>query len=280
MKMGLNHTFLEKIEGYCRTNQKRKKYAVKQAVILAAGNGTRLNSILKGLPKCLLPFDKHYLIEYQIALLKGFGVEEICVVLGYQAEKVRQVLEPWDCDVVVNKDYSETNSLYSLWMTRHWVAESFILSNCDILAHPDIYRSLWNYPNSVVPYDSSSGTEAEHMKVSIQNNQLKNIGKALPQDQTSGESVGILKIEKSCVKPLFEQAEITLSEDGVKQWAPAALNRLAQTQSISTVDIANTPWAEMDFPEDVELARNRVWPQIEDVVLQGANACDELITIH
>jgi choline kinase len=32
--------------------------------------------------------------------------------------------------------------------------------------------------------------------------------------------------------------------------------------AIRGVDIADLPWIEIDFPDDLERARRRVWPQI------------------
>ncbi len=62
-----------------------------QAVILAAGRGTRLgNEYTKGLPKCLLELGGQTLLRHQIAALQAVGVRGIVVVTGYRKEQVEE----------------------------------------------------------------------------------------------------------------------------------------------------------------------------------------------
>ena len=63
------------------------------AIVLAAGKGTRMKS---DLPKVLCQACDRPLVEYVIDALRGAGVQRIVVVVGYQAEKVRQALAHYD----------------------------------------------------------------------------------------------------------------------------------------------------------------------------------------
>lgn len=58
-----------------------------KAVILAAGKGTRMKS---DLPKVLHEIDGKPMVEYVIAAAKAAGAEEICLVVGHQAELVKE----------------------------------------------------------------------------------------------------------------------------------------------------------------------------------------------
>ncbi|GHU40088.1 hypothetical protein FACS1894111_00150 [Clostridia bacterium] len=64
-----------------------------RAVILAAGKGTRMQS---DLPKVLHEIEGTPLADYVIDAARGAGVAEICVVVGYQAERVRESLHHKD----------------------------------------------------------------------------------------------------------------------------------------------------------------------------------------
>lgn len=63
--------------------------AAPMAVVLAAGKGTRMKS---DLPKVLVPVAGRPMIRYVIDGLRAAGVEKIVVVVGYQAELVREEL--------------------------------------------------------------------------------------------------------------------------------------------------------------------------------------------
>ncbi len=233
-----------------------------QAIILAAGRGSRLANALNGKPKCLAQVDRNMsLIDYQLSVLQSFGITDVCVVLGYRAHEVyRKIGDRTHC--IINRRYAETNSLYSLWLTRNWVQEDCLIMNSDLLAHPRIYKRLLNAPDRAVSYDSWSGHEEEQMKVSFNNKQLEKISKTMPIEESQGESLGLLKFSQAGMEALFTQAEVALTEEGENQWAPAAIARLAQSQAISGIDMAGLPWVEIDFPEDLQQARQTIWPQI------------------
>ncbi|MBI2477501.1 MAG: NTP transferase domain-containing protein, partial [Planctomycetia bacterium] len=61
----------------------------KQAIVLAAGKGTRMKS---DLPKVLFEACGRPMITYVVDVLEQAGIERIIVVVGYRAELVRQAL--------------------------------------------------------------------------------------------------------------------------------------------------------------------------------------------
>ncbi|MCG8365313.1 MAG: phosphocholine cytidylyltransferase family protein [Pseudanabaenales cyanobacterium] len=236
-----------------------------QAIILAAGCGSRLAQVLNGKPKCLTQVDGVTLIEYQLAVLRSFGITDVCVVLGYQADQVYRVIGD-QCHCIINHRYAQTNSLYSLSLARDWVRGPFLLLNSDVLAHPLVYQHLLTASGSALAYDASSGTEAEHMKVSLVDGKLQRISKALAIEHAQGESIGLLKFDAQDTAQFFCDVETSLSQGGENQWAPAAVERLAKTRSITGVNIAGLPWVEIDFPQDWLQACEHVWPRLRQSV--------------
>ena len=62
-----------------------------QAVIMAGGKGTRLTSITKDLiPKPMVSVLGRPLLEWQIDVLKRYGIKEICFIIGHLGEKIRE----------------------------------------------------------------------------------------------------------------------------------------------------------------------------------------------
>jgi molybdenum cofactor cytidylyltransferase len=74
-------------------------------VILAAGKSTRMKE-----NKLLLKLDGETLIERVVKTAKGSSADEVIVVLGHEAEKVREQLVKLDCKLVVNENYMRGQS--------------------------------------------------------------------------------------------------------------------------------------------------------------------------
>ena len=65
---------------------------IRQAVQLAGGRGTRLRPLTYQRPKALLPVLNRPLISYELELLGRYGVAEVILAAGYQAERLRPAL--------------------------------------------------------------------------------------------------------------------------------------------------------------------------------------------
>jgi CTP:molybdopterin cytidylyltransferase MocA len=70
------------------------------SIVLAAGMSTRM-----GQPKSLLDWGGEPLLAYQIKQLKEAGVDEVVVVLGYQADDIHRKIGKLPCRVMLNARY-------------------------------------------------------------------------------------------------------------------------------------------------------------------------------
>lgn len=235
---------------------------MKQAIILAAGRGSRLGTAANGDPKCLVRVGGKTLLEHHVQALRAVGVERICVVTGHRSQQVEQLLNG-SVEYVNNPRWEQTNSLYSLWSAREWVEGEFMLMNCDVLAHPDVFEKVASSQGSALAYDSSSGDEDEHMKVIVDEGRVRGISKEMPGNQVCGENVGILRFDEQGGQRLFEAADVIVQSGVDKMWAPAAVDRISTTMPIAAIDVAGLPWVEIDFAQDLELAKSKVWPEIQ-----------------
>jgi len=67
---------------------------VRQAIILAAGCGSRLKGAIGNRPKCLAEIDGETLLDQQLRLLGSAGIRDIFLVVGYQHDAVRGLAGP------------------------------------------------------------------------------------------------------------------------------------------------------------------------------------------
>jgi bifunctional UDP-N-acetylglucosamine pyrophosphorylase/glucosamine-1-phosphate N-acetyltransferase len=72
-----------------------------KAVILAAGKGTRMKS---DLPKVVHQIEGKCLVDYAIEAAKGAGADEICLVVGYKHEVVRESIINKDVEFVLQEE--------------------------------------------------------------------------------------------------------------------------------------------------------------------------------
>ena len=61
-----------------------------KALILAAGDGARLHPITQHLPKAMLPIGSETVISRLLRQLADGGVAQVCVVVGYQEDRLRR----------------------------------------------------------------------------------------------------------------------------------------------------------------------------------------------
>ena len=74
-------------------------------VILAAGKSTRMKE-----NKLLLKINGETLVEHVVKTAKRSSADEVIVVLGYEAEKIKEQLAKLNCKLVVNENYAKGQS--------------------------------------------------------------------------------------------------------------------------------------------------------------------------
>lgn len=228
------------------------------AVILAAGSGTRLG---ERHPKCLVMIGGRRLIDHQLDALAAVGVPRPVVVVGYERDRVCEALAG-RARIVVNERYAHTNSLYSFLLAREHVAGATFVLNADVLFDPRVVELLARRRASAVACDSSSGGDAEHMKVEMRRGRLLAMSKSLDTSRCGGENLGVLRLDAATAARAFGAAETLFARGADQAWLAEAINAVACRGTVECVDVAGTPWIEIDYPEDLERARRTVWPAI------------------
>jgi L-glutamine-phosphate cytidylyltransferase len=245
-----------------------------RGIILAAGKGSRLNGTAGESPKCLVEVGGMTLLERQIRVLGRAGIEDITVVVGCQADQVRQACGH-KTTYVENTRYAQTNSMYSLWMARPLLYEGFVVLNCDVLFHPVLLDDLLSsrHENALLLAYREAGQPAfgeEEMKVKVRSGRVVEMSKAMDPAEADGENLGIVKFGAEGAAALVGIMDQLIGAGGTRDWAPRAFSEFAQTSPLHAIGTRGFPWIEIDFPADYQRAVREVLPQIEaDGVLPG-----------
>jgi choline kinase len=97
------------------------------------------------------------------------------------------------------------------------------------------------------------------MKVMMDGERLTEIGKTLPAETVNAEAIGFYAFRSAGAKAYVETLEQAMREpSGLKQWFPAAVGMLAKRIPIRTVALDGVQWCEVDFPVDLQQARQLV----------------------
>jgi choline kinase len=238
-----------------------------RGIILAAGKGARLNGISGSDPKCLVEIGGLSLIERQIQALKAMGVSDITAVVGFGAESVRHRCGP-GIRYVENTRYDQTNSLYSLWLTRELLLEGFVVLNADVLFHRQLLEDLLTarYEDALlVSYcdESMPALGDEEMKVKVLRGRVVDISKDIDPRNADGENVGIAKFGPEGARIIVELMDMLISRGAWREWAPRAFYDFAIHRQLHAISTRGYPWIEIDFPEDYNRALREVLPKIE-----------------
>ena len=115
-----------------------KSNAGLKAIILAAGEGTRLRPYTLDRPKCLVEVDGCSLLERQLAVLATEAIHPIVVIGGYRAEMLRRP----GVELRLNPRYSETNMVWTLFCAEDDLVGDVLLCYGDIVYSREILQAL------------------------------------------------------------------------------------------------------------------------------------------
>lgn len=121
-----------------------------QAIILVAGQGSRLRPFTDQRPKCLVEVQGRPMLAYQLEALHAAGIRDCVIVVGHRAAQIRETFGTRYRDMrisyVENPRYDSTNNIYSLWLARGAVRDDVLLLEGDLVYDPALLTDLIELP--------------------------------------------------------------------------------------------------------------------------------------
>ena len=221
-----------------------------QAIIMAAGKGSRLGELTGGNPKSFVEIHHKKLIEYNLDILRQVGVDEIIIVTGYRKEAFEELTKDMkDVRLVYNPFYEMVNVLGSFYMGMRYLQEDFIYLHADTLCDPCILKKLVQFEADMnLPIDYKVCDE-EAMKVRSQEGKIVQITKKMPVEEAEGEFIGIASFKKDIIPSLQMAVEKLLEEKNFSEYFEAAIQKLLDEKkfSVCAISMGDAFWAEIDF---------------------------------
>lgn len=98
-----------------------------QAVILAAGEGTRLRPLTHSKPKAMIPVANRPVIAHVIDALVANGIRDIVVVVGYRREYVQRFLNSLEIPVTVAVQEKQLGTAHALRTAAPEIVDDFLV---------------------------------------------------------------------------------------------------------------------------------------------------------
>lgn len=223
-----------------------------RAVVLAAGNGSRLHSVTGGGPKPLAPLRGRPIIAHVLDALRDGGVDDVVVVIGYEAPQVEHAVEQVRpagvrLSFVENPDWWHGNAT-SLRAAREAAGDDgFVLAMADHLVDPAIVRAVaaGDAARCRLAVDRTDHTDirgAEATRARVRDGRVVDLGKHI--DEWNALDTGLFW----CPRRIFEAMPAGSGEAG------EAFAALAHAGELDAVDVSGRMWIDIDTVEDLRRA--------------------------
>ncbi len=240
-----------------------------KAVILAAGQGTRIRAVHGERPKCLIEVDNETILDHQIEGLYGAGIDEIAIVVGYEKQQIiRHVQKRFGRRVpkihfIENPAFAISNNIYSLWLAREWVGgDGFVCLNADVICDRQILKSAMQ-TDALVSMIVDPQWRDETMKVIISDGRVVKMSKKISKADFSGTYIGITVFQQAINAAFFAKMDDLVAAERVNEFFNVAVQELVdEGLRVGFTTTAGAPWAEIDDPLDLTFAQQNVFPQL------------------
>ncbi|WP_296859778.1 phosphocholine cytidylyltransferase family protein [uncultured Methanobrevibacter sp.] len=244
-------------------------------MILSAGMGTRLMPLTKEIPKPLLEINGMTLLERMIKNCMNVGINEFIVIVGYNKEKVIELAPELEekhsisIKIVENERFDVTNTSVSTYLASKNLegekADDFILINGDNVVDPQIIADIAKRENTSLIIDNYKQLNEESFKLIIENETfnedktiangtIKEIGKGININSSTGEFIGVSKVAKNDI-PKFNKILKELIGDDEQNYYDFAYKTLSKISPIDFVLTNGLKWTEIDDHNDWKQAQ-------------------------
>lgn len=223
-----------------------------KALLMAAGLGSRINEQIDGIPKCTVGIGNQALIENTVAELRRHRIEEIAMVVGYQANVITKLLRDESIRFYHNPFYDRTNSMVSLWFAREFLqGDDCLLLNADVYFESRVLEVVLQETACPVMYADPVRRYEGDYKFGYENGLLLRHGKELSLEETTGEYVGIAKVQESFLPIFLRRLQRLIQEKQYDLWWENVLYSFLGERNVYVTQIPpGLFWAEVDTWED------------------------------
>jgi choline kinase len=239
-----------------------------KAVILAAGMGTRLESVSGGLPKCMVEVGGRPIIDRMIERIGQAGIDQVVVVTGFKADVLASYLAGSEqplaraAVLVHNERYAEWGNFYSKLVAETAVGDDgFVAFDGDVVMDQRLLPTLLAAPGPIaLAVDCRPGLGDEEMKVRVDDaGRVVALNKQIDPARALGEFVGVERVDRDLAPRVFAALRSLIDRGETHDYYERAYEHLmADGVTFQVADITGCTWGEVDDAADLAAAAKLV----------------------
>jgi 2-aminoethylphosphonate-pyruvate transaminase len=237
---------------------------IKQAVILAAGLGSRLKEKTVAMPKGFLELGGIAIVEWSVQKLIACGIEKIIIGTGHRAEIYDELAKKYPAiQTAYSANYEKTGSMETLSVCAPFITDDFLLLESDLIYDSIGLTVLCNEPcENVILASGATNSGDEVYLETVNGSYLKALSKNKAELPSSyGELVGISKLTPTFLHSMCAYAEKKSAELPKLEYEHA-IAFCANTHEVFVRKIEYYAWREIDDTHHLEMAQREILPRI------------------
>jgi choline kinase len=243
------------------------------AILYAAGIGRRLGMSAETPHKILLEFDGHSLLERHVMHLAALGVPRLFVVTGHEREALASALPGLqrrhgiELAELFNPYFLEGSvlSMHASLPALRQAQDGVLLMDGDVLYGMEMLRRLVesSHRTALLVDRGFSKDDDDPVLVPLRNGRPFDFVKRWQGEADAvGESIGFFKVDAADTPLLICETEGRVTGPGREDSYDDVLRVLVRSDRFGAEDVTGMPWTEIDFPKDLDRARNKILPAL------------------
>lgn len=247
-----------------------------RALILAAGQGKRIRSVIDALPNCLITFNNTdwTILDQQIGALSRAGITDVGIAVGYGGDQiVRHVTRKYRKSLdrfrfIENCHYAKTDNIYSLWLARDWLRDRpFVLLNGDLAFDFEILPPALFSPGPITMIVDRAWRE-QMMKVTIRENRITHMSRQIAHEDFSATHIGITVFTTRIVNRFLQEIDLLVRQGQKNVSFEVGVQQLvAERVRVVCSDTEGRLWAEINDCGDLAFARLYLFPKLFNAIV-------------
>lgn len=240
-----------------------------KAIILAAGQGSRLKDLTMNKPKCMVEYQGKPIIRYLLDVFKSCKLNDISIIAGYKHNILSSYTKDHNIRYYLNNDFAITNMVYTLFCAREELTGDIIISYSDIIYKQEVLESLINSEAGISVVVDLKWKElwlqrmedplkdAETLKIDDNNNIIELGKKPRSYADIQGQYIGLIKISANTVDKVvafYNTLDKSAIYDGknfnnmfMTSFIQLIIDNLMPVKAVFT----SGGWLEVDQPSDL-----------------------------
>ena len=225
--------------------------AISRAIVLAAGEGTRLQPLTHNRPKPMLPVGNRPILEYVLDALVEAGIKQLHIVVGYRSERVQAHVGPTyrGRPVTYHHQEKQLGSGHALLQATDVLDEDVLVANGDqVVDNRLVEQVIETHDSEAVGTLALVDSEAVDLYggVAVENGQVVDLVDAAATDRTHLLNAGVYAFDPKIVETI-EAVDPVREERSLL----SAIQRCVDDDKLVRGVVSDALWADATYPWDV-----------------------------